>query len=420
MGCSNKTGGKIRGLKTSYLGDAYVHQKNPAQTFDFLKKTSLYADTSIIKDSIVSELLAFQQRKTGEVPSFSIITQYALNMMKIEELFSSDLDRPICILAPSSYLSLEKKGVRESIDELMNDKIVPLYASELFGRKFDSAEELINYLERFNTFKEFYSALDQSTFPFQNPDGVTVDEEKFLSVKNYYEEKYATSFSFSESLFLLIRGRYSWVPYDLISTSNLTSNYVTDFRGLWNNYLNFLKKDNELLSEYLSKKAVSKNTLIMQALQQQEFNWLGDIPLDKIKTLRERGELGEMREILGKNFEEIKNVKDADFVDLVSQINYSLNECFKKHSCEVKHLDKIYRMKYTINISTLVVSGSLAIAAALYPPIASIASLTSKIGGSYSVVNLIRDFFDKKDKYKSLQQKPIAMLFDVKKTESNV
>jgi hypothetical protein len=302
----------------------------------------------------------------------------------------------------------------------MNDKIVPLYASELFGRKFDSAEELINYLERFNTFKEFYSALDQSTFPFQNPDGVTVDEEKFLSVKNYYEEKYARSFSFSESLFLLIRGRYSWVPYDLISTSNLTSNYVTDFRGLWNNYLNFLKKDNELLSEYLSKKAVSKNTLIMQALQQQEFNWLGDIPLDKIKTLRERGELGEMREILGKNFEEIKNVKDADFVDLVSQINYSLNECFKKHSCEVKHLDKIYRMKYTINISTLVVSGSLAIAAALYPPIASIASLTSKIGGSYSVVNLIRDFFDKKDKYKSLQQKPIAMLFDVKKTESNV
>jgi len=408
---------KIGGLKTSYLGDAFSYQKKPTQTFDFLKKTSLYADTSIIKDSILSEALAYKKRESGEALSFSFIAKHALNIMKIEELFSSDLDPPICVLAPSSVLTLKNEGIWESTDNLINDKLVPFYVSEILGRSFESSEDLREYLEKFKSFEDFNSVLKKSNVVFEDSDGKQVAiKEKFSTIKGYYEQKYEISLPLSRALFLLLRSRYSWVPYELISTRNLTSSYVTDFRGLWNSYVNFLKKDNELINEYLDAKFVTKDTLIIQALQQQDFSWLGSIPLDKIKKLREMGELGEIREFLGKNIEEIKNAKDADFAEIVPQINYSLNERFKKHKHEVKRLDKIFRKKYKINVSTLVVSGSLAIASAIYPPIASFAGVSSSLFGGYSIFGLIRDFFDKREKLESLQQKPIAMLFDAKKT----
>lgn len=408
---------KIGGTKTAYLGDAYSWKKEPAQTFDFLKKTSLYADTTIIKDSILSEALAYEDRKTGEEISFSLIAQHALNLIKIEDLFSSDLDPPICFLAPSSVLTLKNEGKWESTNHLINDKIVPFYCSEVFGKSYESSEEFIDYIEKFKSFEEINSVLKKSNIVFYDVDGKQVSaKEKFSTIKEYYEGKYETSLSLSQALFLFVRSKYSWLPWDLISTRNLTSNYVTDFRGLWDSYLDFLKKDNEVINECLGGKLATKDTLIMQALQQQDFNWLGRVPLDKIKTLREMGELGEMREVLGKNIDEIKNAKDAEFAEVVTQISHSLNEQFRRHDHEVNQLDKTFRRKYKINVSTLVVSGSLAIASAIYPPIAWHAGFSSSLFGSYSIKGLIGDFLEKREKNEVLQQKPIAMLFDAKNT----
>lgn len=407
---------KIGGLKTVYLGDAFTYQKKPTQTFDFLKKTALYADTSIIRDSILSEALAYQNRGTGEGLSFPFIAYHALSILKIEGLFASDIEPQICTLAPSSFLTLQKQGIREKTDKLINEKIFPFYVSEIFGKVFESDEELTDYLEQFKSFEEFKSVLKKSKVVFESPTGEKMDTEvAFNGVKEYYEEKYWRQFSFSEALFLFLRSRYSWIPYEIINTKNLTSNFVTDFKGVWNNYTRYLKKDNELINKFIEKPPVTKDTLVIQALQQQEFSWLGDIPLYKIHELRERGELGEMREILGENINEIKNAKDIDFVETASQINYSLSEKFKKHEHEVKNLDKTYRRKYKINVPTLIASGTLGIISAVFPNIASFTGIASLLSGSYSVPNLIKDYLEKKGKVESLKEKPIAMLFDAKK-----
>jgi len=169
-----------------------------------------------------------------------------------------------------------------------------------------------------------------------------------------------------------------------------------------------MKKDNEELN--LRDKLSSKDSLILNALKQENLKWLGNVPINDILTLRERGELQDLRDLIGRNVRELENVSDEDFIEVGQQINYNLDQAFRKHDAEVNDLNRTYKKKYKIDVSSLIVSGSLAIATTLYPPISQVAGL---VGGG-SLLKVINDFFNKREKMKELQKKPVVMLFNAK------
>lgn len=165
----------LGGLKTSYLGSAFSWQKDSNETSEFLKKTSLYSDTCIIRDPVLSELLAYQLRGSGEILSFLFVVNHALKMLEIESLFSTDINPPICALAPSEVFILQKKGIWESTDEFILDKLVPIYVSELFGQHFESSDDFIDHLEKFKNFNEFDSFLNNSNKILRGLNGEEID-----------------------------------------------------------------------------------------------------------------------------------------------------------------------------------------------------------------------------------------------------
>lgn len=404
---------RLGGLKTAYMGHVYMYGRSPTVTHDFLKKTGLYADTTIIRDPILSELLAWKERRTGEVLSFHLVAQWALHLLAMEELFSSELDSPICILAPSHILSLGENSV-EATDRFIHDEIVPLLASYLFGKNFTSHEKLMDFLSKVKSFNELNS-LVQKPEMLISIDGEPACEKHFQSMMEYYRAKYNRDFTLPDSFWLFIRGRLTMMVYDQITNGKITSNFITDFKGVWNAYLWLIKNDNELTFEHLAKKPVSKDMLIINALQQEELKWLGNVPLNKIKELRERGELQEIRDILGQNVEAIQNVSDEEFVEVGRQIKYNLEEIFKKHDSEVKDLNEKYRRRYDIRVASIIVSGCIGVVSALYPPLALAAGFSSSILGSGSILTMVNEYVKKREQLEALQKKPVAMLFDAHK-----
>jgi hypothetical protein len=405
---------KIGGLKTSYLGQMYAYLSNPTSTIDFLKKTCMYSDTIIINDSILSELLTWRKRGTGELISFNLVALWALHLLSIEDLFSSELDPPICVLAPCAVVSLEKRNILASTDRFINENTVTSYASDLFERNFASHQDLMIFLSKIKDFNEFASLVRKRDM-LTKPGGEPVAENDYWKVREYYESKYNELFSLPDSFWLLLRGRYTMPAYDLVVSGKLASSFATDFPGVWNALLWLIKNDNRLIFDHLKKKPLSKDTLIMNALQQEELKWMGNIPLDKIKELRVRGELQEIRDILGRNIEDIANVNDEEFVDVGRQVKYNIEEAFKKHDAEVKDLDEKYKRRYKIDAVTIV-AGNLGMVAALYPPFVLAASVASGIIGGGSVIDALRSYLEKRDQLQALRRKPVAMLFDSHKT----
>lgn len=405
---------RLGGVRSAYLGNAYMYLNDNNQTLDILKKSALYADTTLVNDPIMSELQTWKLRGTGEKRAFPILAVYACQVMLIEELFASDNNPPICYLTPSIMLTLQKQKTLETTQQFIEENIVPFYASQIFFEELSSKDELLDYLERFHSFKEFLTVTSKSKLSIVTPLGEIMDVAQCKSAKEYYEDKYDREYSLSGVIFAILRGRFGMGAFDLMINGRFTENFVTDFNGVWDN-IQLLLRDSRLPESVKGKEFLSKNTMILNALQDEELRWLGNIPLNKIKELRQRGELQDMRDLLSNNTGNIQSANENDFAEVTLQVKYSLDEGFKKHSAKVAELDKKYRSIYKIDVPTLVVSGTLGLASSLYPPLALAAGIT----GGTTVLDVIKKYNEKRHEEEALKKKPIAMLFNVYKKSIN-
>lgn len=402
---------RLGGLKTAYLGNIYSIRRSSLETFDYLKRVGLYSDTIIVNDPILSELLTLEKRQTGEIASFLPVAYWARHLLAIEDLFSSDLNTPICTLAPSHVFSLEREGILESTDCFLDETVARLFASDIFQYEFRSKQELMDFLSHLKNFDEFITLAKKREL-LVNPEGEPVDEKFLQELRENWEHKYNRALSFPDSLYMLLRGRQTMLTYDLVVNGKIASNFITDFKGIFSHFLWQAKNDNKLVFDHLEKKPLSKDMLILNALQLEELKWLGNIPLGKLKKMRERGELQEMRDVLRQNVKDIHDVNDEEFVEVGRQVKYNLEEAFKRHDSNVKELNEKFKRRYAISGATVVVSGSLGMVSALFPPLTLAISVVSSILGSESLMQMVKNFLSKREQLQALQKKPVAMLFD--------
>lgn len=200
----------------------------------------------------------------------------------------------------------------------------------------------------------------------------------------------------------------------LISCGSLGAEPVTDHTRDWRLLLWKFKHDSELLAKKLKFRRPSKHHLVMNTLRLDDFKWLGNVPTDGIIRMRQEGELQDLRNLLGKNIQDLQNVSDEDFVQIGQEIKYNLNQALKKHAMKVKGLNEKYRRRYNFGIASSVVTGTLAFATALYPPVALATGIASAIGGG-TIIGTIEKLMELREEMKELQKKPVAMLFEAKK-----
>ncbi len=404
---------RLGGLKAAYIGSGYSYSRAEPTTSDFLRKTCLYTDSVILADDIFNALLSNHKELSGHkdyFPSciFSGIIHSAINLLAIEDFFTSDTEAQMCTLAPPIEWNLEKKNLIEPLGE----KELLSYSSDVFGREFSSMKSLQEFVSSITNFEHFF-ALARKPEMLTSATGEQSSPKSLENIRMNFESRHGQSYP-SQFIYLHFLGVHDLhVATDLCEFGNYQATLATDFRGVWNELFRIIRRDNENILRTQQKTLFTKESLIISSLQQEELKWLGNVPLNRLVELRQKGELADLRDLIGRNIKNIENASDEDFVEVGNDVRYNINTALRKHENEVKGLNEKYRRLIDLSATgavSCVVSGTLGFIASAFQPLA----LASAVIGSPVLIQTCKDYLTYRDARKELKTKPVAMLFDAK------
>ena len=407
-------------LKAHYVGSEYGFKEPSAMSSsNFIKRTALYADTIILEEQILNTLHGLTRDKPSSVDIFEkllVTVDYAIEFLSLDEnsVFSSDSGSPICVIAPSHRWSLKNHNIDKEIFELT--KICTIdYSNEVFGNRFKSYNDLKKYLstldiDRFLASQNFKSPHDGSTLT------ATWIEEQRDSLGGV---------PLDLALEIVLHMQRSIRVYALVQNGLLGSIPITNSKMAWHSMNAIIKNDNMRINKQISTKAISKDALIMNSLgnsNRQDYQWLGNVPVTKLSIMRERGELADLREVIGKGVSTIQDTQDDEFCDITSQVYGNIDNALRKHETELKDLKQKYRRAY--GIDTLIgVSGSISFTSAIYQSLASsigiLAALPPIATTITSIAAISKDYYKKRNEVATLRKKPISILFQAKEDANN-
>ncbi len=406
---------KKGGIKAHYVGSESGFLEPSAWNIsNFLRKTALYADTIVLEEQVLNQLISSIYMNNRLTMDFVI--DYAIEFLSLEEnhIFASNSDYPICELAPALVWSLNENNIRETAWNLIC-KSTTDYASQLYNKSFNNVEELRSYLSQIDD-TQFLNVHNNQRLI--TPNNIEINSQWLKRQRSLLHSSDTTSF-YEAVLRILTPLRI----YDLMYSGLLGTIPITDSKNAWDAINWLIKNDNEHIFAKAQKKAFSKDALIMNGLsklQHEDYRWLGNVPIDKLSLLRERGELVDIRRILGEGIDNIQEASDDDFFDTAKQVYDNIDIALRKHKADLAGVKDKYQNISGID-TLLTVSGSISFVSALYQSYASsagiLASFPSIASGITSVALIGRDYINRRNELKALRKKPIAILFETKEDQ---
>jgi hypothetical protein len=346
----------------------------------------------------------------------NFVLDYAIEFLSLEEnnIFNQDSNYPICQLAPASKWSLAKNKLDLEAWSLICQSTTE-YASSLYNKTFKSIEDVRSYLSQIND-TQFLNV--QNNKRLLTPEGIEINSQWLIKEKGFYDVQPQ---DFYESILQIQK---SHRVTDLMYSGLLGTIPITDSKITWDSINWIIKNDNEHIAK-AQKKAFSKDALILNGigkLQHEDYRWLGKVPIDKLSIFRQRGELKDIRRILGEGIDNIQEANDNDFLDTAKQVYYNIDVALRKHKADLEDFKDKYRGISGID-TLLSVSGSIFFASAIYQSFASatgiFASLPYIASGIPPVALVVRDYINRRNELKALRKKPIAILFETKEKYQN-
>lgn len=403
----------------------------PGTYFDShsIKGTALYADTTIYEDPFLAR---FKVAADTYAPiSFSCnLLGNIFKMLSLKNLIISDIDYPVVVILPAErdMLDIADDLLSKNTDKTfcMKSQLYTLLTlqdtlnelSEIFEKEFVSIEEFENFIKSHQNFKDVIQDIKNGNLLSDPINNLNAEDQLILRM-NYTRylnpDKYKDFNNLEmikEALFSSTAGFLNEINSGLFTSIGVNAEYCTNARTKWNHFIWKIKNDSKQISNSLKLK-ISENLLVLNALQMDEFKWLGNIPINSIVKLRQNGELQDIRELLQKEVEEVKNCKYEDLHDVTSQVNYNLKNAFRKHQSEVANLDREYKKRYKIDVSTLVVGGCLAVAGTVFPPI----SIIGRIVGGSSIIDILSSLKNKEKQIQEMKNRPIGLLLEARETK---
>jgi len=419
---------KIPGVKVySYGNEFYIE--------NVIKKTGMYADTVVFDEPIASGV-QYLWRFGKAPPTYLLprIISIAMFMLSIKDLMLADVNPPIVIfrghILPELILKpYPEAETRNTLIEMSKVDYLN-FASELFGKTFDSIDEIRSFLiaecssTGIRKLKDLHALMKNPEILIQKQQDMddlfslirtkAIDERD----KDPYIYQRLERYPHPGSAFIgmafdeFIRGWFAGFNKLLHGCGTLVCHPLVEQGLQWNIMKWKFNRDNRTTT---GDHKPSKHACVLNALQLDNFKWLGNIPLDGIIKLRQAGELQDLRELFGREIAEIKNAREDEFEIVVNQINYNLKQAFQQHENQIHELNEKYIKQFELDVLSLLVSGSIGALATVVQPLGYLAGLLAGTGG-FETVN---DLLEKRSELKKLNQKPLGLLFEAhtKQTE---
>lgn len=161
------------------------------------------------------------------------------------------------------------------------------------------------------------------------------------------------------------------------------------------------------------QKAFGAEINILHALNKFPIQWFGNVPLDYILKLRQKGALSETRIVIRENFSEIQNAKENELEEVVNQCGENLGNQIRKHEREWDDVKSDFKDKVALKTVSAIATGL--ISASVSPQLSIPSIVGALIGGGIQLGRAIGDIAALRKEQRRLKRKSIHLLFDAKR-----
>jgi len=389
-------------LKGVFGGDLF-----PSSTENIASKCGIYLDTLILPDPFLRSKMLFE-RWTDERRAYYLV-KHALNLLQYRDLACSAVTPPIIVVVPD-LAELQEEEKRFFVELGKQDALK--HAARVFGRRFDSFEELMEFAKALETIesvvaeiKEPKRVLFDTEWPGMLADHIkrqcTGPNSKLLGTEHP-----------GVTVALQAVGRMGISNELLIKSRRLRGVPLIDVPTSWQYLVWKLEYDASEAQEVFGLRDLHV-VRGLQSLATNEMVWLGNVPAAALIEVRRSGAIHEIREILGKGVQELVDVNPNNFHRTADQVFDNIDAAFDRHKQAVKELsEKKWRFAGS-DIGTWLVVGALEVtAAATGTPVWGLATIAANQLFDAPTLRGIPESIRKlAEESKQLKQSPIGLLF---------
>tara|TARA_B110001454_G_scaffold158569_1_gene147875 strand:- start:11460 stop:12836 length:1377 start_codon:yes stop_codon:yes gene_type:complete len=324
------------GMKCIYSGDI-----SPHNALKLTKKTAMYMDSVLIPDPLYKISVQLSELKRDKPEYLSRIIRHAANMYKLRDLITADTAYPIVCVAPLGldHISPEKKKeiVQSGIENLTR------YGSKIFDKDFSTFDNLYDYLSKINTIEGLTTEISKwDQLPPDIRDTASLNELVSGFSKLGKTMQRQNKETYGQSFIIYLNSQLIRVEEHKYLCNELGASPIYDFHRPWF----FMNRD---------LNAPNIDSAIAQGLQDTKLEWLGNIPPEAIKVLREENELEDFRQLLRKGLHDVKVKNDPNLNRTVDTLQQNLKSCIEFHNSKIDDIQKkVNRIaNYDIPITTI-------------------------------------------------------------------
>lgn len=395
--------GNIKGI---FGGDLFpTHDENIAS------KCGIYTDTIILPDPFLRSKHIFEHYSKEDQAYYFI--KHAMNILQYKLLACAAVDIPIVAILPD--MSALEEGEKEFYHKLGQEDAL-VHSGKLFGRTFESAEELFEFAGALDSIERAVAEIDdKSRVLFDTDWGADPAVQIEKAIQGGHYTPYGIE---SPGVILALQsvGRMSVSNELLIKARRLNGTPIIDAPTSWK-YLTWKM-------EYDAERAENEENIrdlhIVKGLQElagSDMEWIGNIPPEALIEVRAQGAMDEIREILGTGINEVISANPTNFYRSKDKIFENINSAFQRHQQNINEL-KTKKWKFAgQDIGSWLVMGSLGVTAAVTGmPVWGLAAIAADqlldAPKLKDIPQSIRDLVDENNK---VHKSPVGMLFSVSK-----
>jgi len=391
---------EMRSMKAIFGGDIF-----PSYVSNIACSVGLYTDTIVLPDPL-QRVLQFRGI-TNKKEVVRLTVKHALNALSYRELALAELDVPIIVMSPDF---LAEEGYHAALSFAAGRDALEHF-SKMFGRRFDSAEEVNQYLTGFKSPAELVGAL-------ADPDRLLFDTEWTEPLG----EQFAKHFEEVQGKFDVGKQDLPQVTARMILGRLMQSNDTTfraarfggtpliDAETSWR-YLGWKYEYNGNLPPRPSH---NKELVLNKALSVEGSGagMLSGVPPEMLIELRKQGALSEVRELLQKGISEIDTASDGAVEEVTKKVIENLDTAFEAHDRQLRNISTSKAKFYGLDVSRYIVGGGVTVLASLVHsvPLAVIAAGASMVGIP-SPFELRQKFQEISALEDSLRRSPCGIMF---------
>lgn len=402
----NKIYYSLPGLKTRFGGDIGPHKDDK-----IFERVGLYFDTIIIPDPILRIITLPAPDKT----KCHYLIKYAINQLHNKEVYLSDVNPPIALLIPDKELVGNSKLNFSELTQYGNiDSIIIL--NSLFDVKLDSVDEAQKFLSKFKNIDEVYKEINKPELIWwdeYSPKDILAQLEsvKKSGLMGLNKNDFPYDVNDPRYLFFQLTGRLMQINDVLVRSDEINASPLISAPVSFH-WLKIKILENQKV--FLNNNYKNINLGVTNSLLSEDKEWLGNITLENLISVRRNGFISSFRKEISSEIEMLGNVSIPDLEKISSQIDYNLSILFKKHQNELNDLQK----QLCFDLSLKGTSFLMALTISLQPLIGNFLPAWSSIIGGLAglstlteIINGVKEHINKKDK---LLQSPIGILVNAK------